>query len=383
MFFASFLVGCTGGDSGGMAVHPDGGAEAALEWMRPDEWGPHGVGVKTLSWTDHRGKALVADVWYPAWTEPDAPRAAYEPTTLTMSAVRDAPIDRRGGPLSVIAFSHGFAGIRFQSAFLMEHLASHGWVIISPDHPGNTFLDINPDATGQVVLERPGDIRSAVDHLLGWADAQEDGWGGAIDGSRYAMVGHSFGALTAMMVGGGAVDLTRVAEMCDAGEVGGVACAYIRDVDPTGIVGTAEADPRAEVMVPMSPGVWYGFGPRGEGLGTTVPSLTMGGRADSVLGYDAEIRPTWEALGLPRTLASFDDAGHLVFSDICLISEFLSPECGDEEGWVDLGAAQATIKTLVTAWLDVHFRAEPRAGAWLSEAGLDEPHFLTLETVGR
>lgn len=361
----------------------DTGGVQAPGWSAPDAPGPYGVGVRTLTWTDARGKALTADVWYPAVVGPDDTPASYEPFTLSIRAVRDAPLDARGGPLPLVAFSHGFAAIRFQSAFLMEHLASHGWVLVAPDHPHNTFFDLDRAATGQVVAERPGDIRSSVDHLLAWSDAREDAWAGGVDGERYVMMGHSFGALTSLVVGGGAVDMSHVGEMCSSGEVQSMACNFVGDIDPGVIVGTEGADPRAALIVPLSPGVWYGFGRAGEGLASTVPSLILGGTADDTLGYEEEVRPTHAAMGAHKTLATFEGAGHFLFSDICLIAPFVTDECEGGEGLIDFDAGQDTTRALVAAWLDVHFRDEPASADWLTVPGLGSPAFLRLESVAR
>ena len=35
---------------------------------------------------------------------------------------------------SVIVFSHGYSGIRFQSVFFTEWMASHGYLVVAPDH---------------------------------------------------------------------------------------------------------------------------------------------------------------------------------------------------------------------------------------------------------
>ena len=87
--------------------------------------------------------------------------AIYEPTTLSIHAYRKAKPAVRSAP--VVAFSHGFFAIRFQSAFLMEHLARHGFVVIATDHPRNTILDFDDDYTVDVLLERPDDIRHSID----------------------------------------------------------------------------------------------------------------------------------------------------------------------------------------------------------------------------
>ncbi len=46
------------------------------------------------------------------------------------AAVRDAALDRRGAPYPTILFFHGNGGVRAQSYFLTEHLASHGFVVV-------------------------------------------------------------------------------------------------------------------------------------------------------------------------------------------------------------------------------------------------------------
>ena len=45
-----------------------------------------------------------------------------------------------GGPWPIILFSHGNQGIKEQSFFLTEHLASHGYLVVAPDHQYNTAI---------------------------------------------------------------------------------------------------------------------------------------------------------------------------------------------------------------------------------------------------
>ncbi len=42
------------------------------------------------------------------------------------------------GDFPLVIYSHGNGGLRYVSAFLTEHLASHGFVVMAPDHTGNT-----------------------------------------------------------------------------------------------------------------------------------------------------------------------------------------------------------------------------------------------------
>jgi predicted dienelactone hydrolase len=47
--------------------------------------------------------------------------------------------------------------VRFQSYFLCEHLASHGFVVVAPDHIGNTTIDLVFPGTPFEAKDRPLD----------------------------------------------------------------------------------------------------------------------------------------------------------------------------------------------------------------------------------
>ena len=49
---------------------------------------------------------------------------------------------RADGPYPLVVFSHGAYGVRFQSVFFTAYLASHGYVVVAPDHPDNCLFDL-------------------------------------------------------------------------------------------------------------------------------------------------------------------------------------------------------------------------------------------------
>jgi predicted dienelactone hydrolase len=131
-----------------------------------------------------------------------------------------------GGPYPVIVFSHGFGANQNAFASASRHWASHGYVVICPSHDDGlgrggveSESDVGP-GRGRLNLgglrasiQDPGRISGRVTDIVLVLDALEKlpemnpGLRGRIDKSRVGVGGHSFGAYTAMLVGGVAVDL--------------------------------------------------------------------------------------------------------------------------------------------------------------------------------
>ena len=175
--------------------------------------GPYPVGVRTLELADgaRAGRALPTEFWYPAadaYAGRDLGADTFELLpgfpSFTQDAVRDA-VPRAGRPPPLVVFSHGYTAHRRQSTFLCTHLASHGYVVASADHTGNTVLEVvqgmmtgrfpDPAVTlRESIAARPADVTFVVDRVIaGEAD------GIAIDARRIGVAGHSFGGWTTLM----------------------------------------------------------------------------------------------------------------------------------------------------------------------------------------
>ncbi|MCB9665106.1 MAG: hypothetical protein H6732_13410 [Alphaproteobacteria bacterium] len=370
-------------DDGAPADDTDGDAlpaPVAPDPVDPDLRGPYGVGAQTLVFTDPRGKELTVEVWFPADLSDDPSPDPYPEIPLTLTAHRDVPADRRGAPYPVIGFTHGLGGIRFQSASLCEHLASHGFVIISPDHAGHTLYDyirgFDSSKTGQVILERPGDVSLSIDHVLALTEDEAPELAGMGDASRLAIVGHSFGAINTLMLAGAEDDLPGLTDWCEENK--GSACRYIDRIDFDAVTDTQFADPRVVAAVTMSPGAWYAFGPEGGGLAGLPPTMVLGGTEDDTLSWEREIAPTYEALSRPRYLAEIAGAGHYgPFSDLCLVLASRADCAGAAGGFLDPDAGKAIVHPLVTAFLRRYVLEDTTMDAWLQPPFTDGPAALT------
>lgn len=126
--------------------------------------GPHPVGVRTETWHDRQsGIDFTVEIYYPATDEvaghdldeatQDSFENQWEPGNwLRQAAVRDA--EPRAGSFPYVINMHGWAGFRVEFTYLSTHLASHGYLVVSPDIPGSTAGDVaeffaNPDIAGK------------------------------------------------------------------------------------------------------------------------------------------------------------------------------------------------------------------------------------------
>lgn len=250
----------------------------AATCVDPRRPGPFGTGVRIVPFTKEsarypgQSRTLDTFIWYPT-------DAGASPLHPQYRGVVDAPLERAGAPYPLLMFSHGSCGYAFQSTFLTSILASHGFIVVSPPHPGNVLGEGCGRPQNQVdsAVERPEDIRFVLDRML---DANADSGSpffGSIDPARLGMSGHSFGGLTTYIV--------------------------------------AQRDRRYRVFMPMAPAALIN-------PVLAAPSLTLIGAIDSVVDNADTIAGQADDLS-PAFLVSVHDAGHYAFSDGC----FPSPDC--------------------------------------------------------
>lgn len=325
LILALLLAGACGGDRNSAPAND------------PGELGPYPVGVRTLGFDDrsrpndqasHGPRHLVTEVWYPADPSargaPKDPVLGFVPESIASfvrvllgdqigaldaetGAVRDAPIAVGDGPYPLIGLSHGNTSVRFQNFSLAEHLASHGFVVIAPDHIGNAIFTLRADGSVAIFnpllipaeyFDRVQDMRFLFDTFVALSTDDPTGFftGAIALGSGVGMAGHSFGGTTTIAVA---------------------------DVEPRVVA----AMPMAAEVVPVLSRPYR------------APSLQWVAQEDRTVGLTAleANRQLFERLGGPRILAEFRDGGHFTFTDGCryLSSLFQGDGCGTGTRWPD------------------------------------------------
>jgi predicted dienelactone hydrolase len=254
--------------------------------------GPYAVGFTTLHLAG--GRRVV--VWYPAASTtaghaqesidissmlnpalqakiPAASRVLYK-----AAAYADAPAAMIPGRSPLVVFSHGFAGYPEQSVTLTTHLASWGFVVAAPDHVERSLDGLLgtaatgvPKATDLAVLQST--LKLVVDSSNGPGVLHA-----LVDPNKVVAAGHSAGA--------------------------GAAYQF------------ASADARVKAWISYS----VGFGGQGGPAPSAPakPGMVMLGTTDGIIPPAAS-REVYAAMHTPKYLVQIPRAGHLVFSDICLI----------------------------------------------------------------
>jgi predicted dienelactone hydrolase len=141
-------------------------------------------------------------------------------------ASRNFPFDLylpSGGqsPAPVIVISHGVGSDRFSYSYLAQHLASYGFVVAVPEHPGSNAQQLQNLAAGRAnavaqateFIDRPLDVKDLLDFLTVLSNS-EPKYQGLMDLQNVGVIGQSFGGYTALALAGGAINFQLLDEDC-------------------------------------------------------------------------------------------------------------------------------------------------------------------------
>jgi predicted dienelactone hydrolase len=177
----------------------------------------------------------------------------HRPAPLRIVVIR--PERQANGRLVVI--SHGLWDSPSSFEGWARHLASHGYSVVLPEHPGSDSSQQRAMLSGKVPPPSPQELRLRPLDVSAVIDAA--GAGGvtglaAIDTRRVVVFGHSWGATTALQLAGAAPSSRRLRERCDnlADPERNISwvlqCNFLTAAD-----GPSLADPRVVAVAAVSP----------------------------------------------------------------------------------------------------------------------------------
>lgn len=322
--------------------------------LTPDsEPGPYAVGVTRRTFvrassTTGKPRYLNTVIWYPA----DA-LAASLPRTAPLNGPLDAGPARSGAPYPVTLWSHASTGQPWQSSFFTTHLASYGFVVIAPTHPGNTmdtcpipYVTSNPAFLESLLdtrANRPDDLSFSLDQALSLNATSDALLAGLLDGARVGVSGHSAGAVAVL-----------------------VAVAH---------------DTRFLAGLAMAPGALTNDPINGQSFQLLAasqdacPMMLMGGMLDDIVPFQYQ-QDLFDALpqsGAEHIFVAFPHTGHLNFVNLCPSGR--AGGCGPAD--LPQAEAQVRINRWATAFLLRYVAGDERQVSALDAAlAQDDPEVV-------
>ena len=299
-------------------------------------------------------------------------------------AAKDASFNLSDGPYPLVILSPGFSIGSAAYAWLAEHLASYGFVVVSPEHQEH----LNPeDQLWRSAVTRPQDVLSVFAHL----DKEVKSGGmfeGLIDTESAAVIGHSYGGYTTLAAAGAKIDPAGLQSHCQQAIEEEHAAAWMCEMllahqndmaelagqDPnTNDLWPAWADPRVDAIVPMAGDAFF-FGQTGLAE-IEMPVMAIGGTADEDSPFSWSAQPAYEySSGQTKALIAYEDVEHMEFTADCetipVYMKFFSGEFCSDASW-DRTYVHALTKHFTAAFLLSELTGDPDAAVALSPKKVD------------
>jgi len=309
--------------------------------LRPDapeyaKHGPYWVGYAPVVIGEGTARPIEAALWYPA-QNPDGMQeeATYtyrwkslgepgEPLAVNGHALLDAAPDASGAPYPLVVLSHAFGAGGAWYSTIIEHLASHGFIVLAPEHMDR--FDPELSELWSATIDRPRDIQKTLDYAEQLTAPGGD-LAGLIDMENVAVAGHSTGGYTALAMAGAQFDLdgynARCAELPPddpnmflcmpfvSKEADMATRAELESV-PEGLW-PSFGDSRVKAIIPIA-GDSYMFDKAGLAK-ITIPMMAIGGTADTSTPFEWGSKPSYEYVSsTEKALVTFDGAEHTIMT---------------------------------------------------------------------
>jgi predicted dienelactone hydrolase len=130
------------------------------------------------------------------------------------------PKQWKTGKTPVVVASHGLASNPEHFADRGKHLASYGYVVAVPQHPGSDLIYAKNVLKGtrkevfdiNEFINRPRDISYVIDELQRRNNSE---FGGRLNLNSVGAIGHSFGGYTVLALAGAQIDFENLQKQCD------------------------------------------------------------------------------------------------------------------------------------------------------------------------
>ena len=259
----------------------------------------------------------------------------------------------QGGNGRLVMISHGLWDSPASFEGWAEALASRGYAVILPYHPGSDKQQQQAMLSGQApppppdeLRKRPLDVSAAIDAVAAGGIPAMQG----VRSDRVVVIGHSWGATTALQLGGARPSADRLRQRCtdlrdpERNLSWVLQCSFLKAADRASL-----ADPRVIAVAAVSPPISLVFD-RGAAAGMQARGLLVSGSNDWVVPSGPEALDRFPALR---------NAGHQLV--LVKSGDHFNLRAPREQG------ASAPLSPLLVSWTNAAFQAgdrvRPAAGA--------------------
>ncbi len=143
--------------------------------------------------------------------------------------IRTFPVDiylpQTTKPLPVIVISHGLGSDRTSFAYLAKYLASQGFVVAVPEHPGSNAQQLQALLGGiadeitdpREFIDRPLDVKYILDYLEGLSNS-DPAYKRRFNMQQVGVIGQSFGGYTTLALAGAEINFPQLKKDCPVDE---------------------------------------------------------------------------------------------------------------------------------------------------------------------
>jgi predicted dienelactone hydrolase len=245
--------------------------------------------------------------------------------------------------LPVVVISHGLGSDRSSFAYLAQHLASHGFAVLVPEHPGSNRRQIESLLAGVAsevaepteFVNRPLDVTYLLNYLE--QQARTNPTYQALNLKQVGIIGQSFGGYTALALAGAPINFTALDRNCrdleNTFNVSLLLQCRAQQLEAETPLKTEFRDPRIAAAIALNPITSAILG-QDSIRKITIPTLILAGSADTVApALFEQVQPfTWLTTNekylvqlIPGTHFSVIGEGEMGSDAVALPPEVIGP----------------------------------------------------------
>ncbi|XOB63525.1 alpha/beta hydrolase family protein [Campylobacterota bacterium DY0563] len=301
----------------------------------------HDVGFRKVDNVSKDGFSMV--VLYPTSSKPKP--VTFGPFTLNVAI--GGKVEEGRFPLAVLSHGSGSSNLSYKDIAIS--LVTNGFIVVMPLHPKNNYLDNSFEGKVENYINRPKQISSSIDKVLSMNSLSTH-----IDNNKIAVLGHSIGGYTALVVSGAIAKTKDLIDLCKReSSLLDPYCKPVFERLLTQEIKISSKDTRIKAQILMAP-VGAVFLSKNSLADVNIPTLLLVPEKDSELSekYNSKvIKDILEKKGI-LTYKKISNAGH--YSFLTSYPDFLKSKLGiiaqDPEGF-DRAAFQKELGKLCATYL--------------------------------